>query len=140
MDWKKELLRLKQEASFEIVDEEQKNPEEIDQKLLQDISALRLFREMNQFLFDGQARIETFYNQKKYRIVIALWWEGSIGSPVTPSAKPEKSNNIFIGVADQKVYVNGKEVVPATSDNLQQSLLAQVQRIVQLEKKRGTKE
>lgn len=133
MNWKEKLLQLRREANNVASDDNIQDASELDKQLLVSISALRLLREMNRFLLDGHAKIEIFYDKNGYRFVIALLWEGSIHSPSPPSSKSEKVNNIFIGVVDGKVYVNGEEVTPPTLQNLQSVLLVQAEKIIRTE-------
>ncbi len=134
MNWQKKLLQLKQEIKSGDGSEKEE-PDNLAQSILQDISALRLLREMNQVLFDGKARIETFHNQNGYHTIIALLWEGSIRAPKFASLKTKTPNKIFIGIKNEKVYVNGKEVKPVTIENLQESILVHMQQIIKLEQK-----
>lgn len=138
MDWKEELLRIRQGVDTSSDDNTQ-DLSDLDEQLLRDISALRLLREINQFLLNGKGRIETFHNRNNYRIIMALLWDGFIGSPQNPSLEKRNQNRIFIGVVDRKIYVNGSEVKPATTESLQQALLAKAKQIAQSEKKIVTK-
>jgi len=140
MNWKEELLKVRQEAQTAPSSDDSRSIDRTDQQLLADIAALRLLREMNQVLFRGRARIESVRNKDKYRYIIALLWDDSIRSPRFPTLKSEKMNSIFVGVAGGKVYVNGKEVKPITTENLQASLLAQARGIVQKERKNQSRE
>lgn len=118
-DWYKKLQELKTSQKPELPIAQNVKPD----KLLGQVEALRLLKDVNRFLLDGVGRIELFEDASGYDLVMALMWNGSISEPAKPRANSKHRHHIFIGVRDECLYVNGKRIKPGTS-NLQRALLS----------------
>jgi len=120
--WQKKLKKLKNNHRTE----EEAATKKVGKPdaLLQQVHALQLLRDMKQFLLDGIGKIELFEDASGYDLVMVLMWNGTIAKPEMPRSNSKQRRHIFIGVRDNKLYVNGKHVPTATEQALQEALLA----------------
>ena len=132
MDWKTELLNIRKEAQASHLSETVANQSKSKaQDLLKQVEALKLLRDMLKLMLDGVGKIETFENQNDYDIILALIWDGPIREPKPPRAASKERSHIFLGVAGEKLYVNGVQVEPCTTAGLQTALLAAARKLLQ---------
>lgn len=92
--------------------------------LLRQADALNLLRQVQKALLDGKGVLDVFEKTERYERAISLSWQGPISAAHKPNRKnPEEYQYILIGVREDKLYVNDKEVTPITSEGLKVALV-----------------
>ena len=134
MDWKRELINIRQEAENTARQEAEAIARENAEGLLKRVDALKNLREMLKYMLGGVGRIETLRKQDKYEIILVLSWNGPLHHPEPPAPKAKNRNLIFVGVDEKSVYVNHKPLEMITADALQEALLGVARMILKNEK------
>ncbi|NJN96978.1 MAG: hypothetical protein HC875_24220 [Anaerolineales bacterium] len=131
-DWLNQLrqLRERDKASRqpveEVVDLSVLQAQRVQQAadLLRQADALNLLRQVQKALLDGKGILDVFEQTQRYDRAISLAWQGSISEARKPDPKSaEAYQYILIGVREGKLYVNDKEVVPASPEILKKALV-----------------
>lgn len=131
-DWLTQLRQLRERDKTsrqpveEVVDLSVLQAQRVQQAadLLRQADALNLLRQVQKALLDGKGVLDVFEQTQRYDRAISLAWQGSISEARKPDPKStEAYQYILIGVREGKLYVNDKEVVPASPEVLKEALL-----------------
>jgi hypothetical protein len=131
-NWLDELHQLheqdktSQQADIEPLDLSVLSAQRVKQAtdLLRQVDAHNLLRQVQKALLNGKGVIDVFEHTKRYDRTISLAWLGPISAARKPDPKnPEAYQYILIGVRGGKIYVNDKEITPATPEALKIALL-----------------
>ena len=92
--------------------------------LLRQSQAHELLRQVQKTLLAGQGTLDIFDHASDYDRVITLIWQGPISAAHRPNPEdPEVYNYVLVGVRQDKLWVNGKQVPSATPEALKVALL-----------------
>lgn len=92
--------------------------------LLRQADALNLLRQVQKALLDGKGILDVFSQTQRYDRAISLAWQGPISEARKPDPKStEPYQYILIGVKEDKLYINDKEVAAASPEVLKEALL-----------------
>ena len=131
-NWLDELRQLheqdktSQQADIEQLDLSVLSAQRVKQAadLLRQADAHNLLRQVQKALLNGKGVIDVFEHTKRYDRTISLAWQGPISAARKPDPKnPEAYQYILIGVRAGRIYVNDKEMTPATPEALKIALL-----------------
>ena len=130
-DWLTQLEQLhnadkaKQDAEAEEQAQQEKQTKQ-DQaiELLRNSKAHELLRQVQRALLDGKGVLDVFEQKGKYDRAIVLAWQGPISNAHRPDPEdPADYHYILVGVHQNELWVNGKNVKDATPETLQIELL-----------------
>lgn len=127
-DWEAELNRIRRENARQQPDESAAPQSGRVDQLLHEVEALRHLRDMRRLLLGGVGRIELFEDAGGYDLVLALMWDGPISRARPPKAEARDGYHIFIGVRNNRLFVNNRPLTPANSDTLKAALLQAARR------------
>lgn len=121
-DWLTELDKIQEKEKRRTL-KGKTLPKEI-KRLLRESQALQLLQDIQAKLLNGKGVIQFFESVNGYDLVIALLWAGSYSNPQKPDPDNEAENlHIFVGISQNRLWVNGKPVAKVTPQVLQASLL-----------------
>ena len=121
-NWLDELHRIRAEQTESLKPLE--SPKQaVHEELLKKVRAFEFLRDMRKALLNGVGHIELFENAQGYDVIMALVWDGPVANPKPPRAGSKEARYIFVGVYNQKLWVNGQPVAENTPEALQKRLL-----------------
>ena len=130
-DWLDELQKLRdedearQQTQVEALDTSVLNRQNEAGQALRQCDAHNLLRQVQKVLLGGKGVIDIFDTTRQYDRAIALIWQGPVSDARKPNPDdPEPYNYILVGVRQDELWVNGKQLSEVTPESLKAAILA----------------